>query len=68
MGSGLPRKRSTGAHDWGQVLTFEGQTCSHCGTFTNWNQNDWANCNKKVMGNSSGLLAAGSEESSSGET
>src|SRR5712692_7232928 len=28
-GSGLPRRVHAGAHDWGQVLTFQGKSCSH---------------------------------------
>ena len=29
MWSGLPRYFPLGAHDWGQVLMFEGKSCSH---------------------------------------
>ena len=34
MWSGLPRSFPIGAHDWGQVLMFEGQSGSHFGAFT----------------------------------
>ena len=34
MGSALPRNISTSAHDWGQVLMFEGQSGSFFGSFT----------------------------------
>ena len=34
MGSGFPRYIRTSAHDSGQVLTFEGQTCSLGRAFT----------------------------------
>src|SRR5579859_4412752 len=34
MWRGLPRHIRTSAHDWGQVLTFEGQICSHFRAFT----------------------------------
>ncbi len=36
MGSGLPRHVHAGAHDWGQVLTFQGKSCSLFGSFTTW--------------------------------
>ena len=32
MGSGLPRYFHVSAHDWGQVLTFQGKTCSPFGS------------------------------------
>src|SRR6266516_3366882 len=35
MGSGLPRHVHASAHDWRQVLTFEGKSCSHFMSFTN---------------------------------
>src|SRR5712692_10819762 len=35
IGSGLPRHVHAGAHDWGQVLTFQGKSCSLFGSFTN---------------------------------
>jgi hypothetical protein len=31
MGSGLTRHLHVGAHDWGQVLTFQGKSCSLLG-------------------------------------
>jgi hypothetical protein len=34
MESGLPRKRSTSAHDWSHVLTFEGKSCLVFEAFT----------------------------------
>jgi len=36
MWSGLPRYFPLGAHDWGQVLMFEGKSCSHVGSFTSY--------------------------------
>jgi hypothetical protein len=35
MRSGLPRYVPTSAHDWGQVLLFQGKSCSHFRSFTN---------------------------------
>jgi hypothetical protein len=32
MGSDLPRHVRALAHDWGQVLMFEGKSCSHFGS------------------------------------
>jgi hypothetical protein len=34
MGSGLLRHVRALAHDWGQVLMFEGKSCSHFRSFT----------------------------------
>src|SRR6266702_1365069 len=34
MGSGLPRHVHVSAHDWRQVLTFQGKSCSVFGSFT----------------------------------
>jgi len=34
MWSGLPRHIRTSAHDWGQVLTFQGKSCSLSKAFT----------------------------------
>ena len=34
MESAFPRNISTSAHDWGQVLMFEGKSCSLFGAFT----------------------------------
>jgi hypothetical protein len=34
MWSGLPRHVSVGAHDSGQVLTFQGKSCPGFGAFT----------------------------------
>ncbi len=34
MGSALPRNISTSAHDWGQVLMFEGQSGSFFRSYT----------------------------------
>ena len=34
IGSGLPRRVSASAHAWGQVLTFEGKSCSLSRAFT----------------------------------
>jgi hypothetical protein len=34
MWSGLPRYIPTSAHDWGQMLTFEGKICSLSRAFT----------------------------------
>src|SRR6266849_5310560 len=34
MWSGLPRQIRTSAHDWGQVLTFQGKSCSLSRAFT----------------------------------
>ena len=34
MESAFPRNISTSAHDWGQVLMFEGESCSHFRAFT----------------------------------
>jgi len=36
MGSGLLRHVRALAHDWGQVLMFEGKSCSHFRSFTTW--------------------------------
>ena len=36
MGSGLPRHVPAAAHDWGQVLTFQGKNGSGFRSFTNW--------------------------------
>jgi hypothetical protein len=35
MGSGLSRYVNSSAHDWGQVLMFEGKSCSLFGSITN---------------------------------
>jgi len=34
MWSGLPRNISISAHDWSQVLTFQGKSCSHFRSYT----------------------------------
>jgi len=36
MESAFPRNISASAHDWGQVLMFQGQSCSHFTSFTSW--------------------------------
>ncbi len=36
MESAFPRNISTSAHDWGQVLMFQGKSGSVFGSFTNW--------------------------------
>jgi hypothetical protein len=36
MGSAFPRHVHAGAHDWGQVLMFQGKTCSHFRSFTKY--------------------------------
>src|SRR6266487_173569 len=44
MGSGLPRHVHASAHDWRQVLTFEGQSCSHFASFTSTKLNEAVSC------------------------
>ncbi len=41
MRSGLPSYVPPSAHDWGQVLMFEGKTCSHSRAFTTWHVLGW---------------------------
>jgi hypothetical protein len=36
MGSGFPRRVHAGAHDWRQVLTFQGKSCLVFGAFVHF--------------------------------